>query len=326
MSDNTSLVKQYLDELKKYSDQFEKKGIHGIYTNSKMYEIIIAEYLHHKAINGYAGKPDAEDSEGNKYEYKHFKKSSSNHTWTFNDYSDKTIARLKEVKSVVFVEINDDSDIPFISMLFIVPSDKVRKLMLDKAKHLTNARRMMNISPSDLTGPLVNATPTRPTSAKLSSLTSNVFRTTAKLSSLIANDADNKPDLLTSNKLWEVLVAQKLGHSINSEQRKHDAEDTDGNTFEYKVYSRYAWCFQDISKAVLDSFLKDKYIVLAVVDKKNFSIKNIYACNPKPLVQLLKKKKRIRQSSGKEIRRLFETVGKRDLNELIRKGHAEIIL
>lgn len=29
--------------------------------------------------------------------------------------------------------------------------------------------------------------------------------------------------ILTSNKLWELLVACKLGHRINPEQRKHDA-------------------------------------------------------------------------------------------------------
>ena len=42
------------------------------------------------------------------YEYKHYKELSSNHSWTFNDFSDTTINKLNsELISVIFAHIDD---------------------------------------------------------------------------------------------------------------------------------------------------------------------------------------------------------------------------
>ena len=47
-------------------------------------------------------------------------------------------------------------------------------------------------------------------------------------------------NILTSNKIWEVITSVHLNHNVNSEQggRKgsHDAYDKTGNQYEYKIY------------------------------------------------------------------------------------------
>src|SRR3989344_8090830 len=97
-------------ELKKIQDFFLKTyGVDDIYSNSKIFEIFIANELNHILIPGHSGSKDAKDKEGNKFEYKHFKETSSNHSWTFNDYSDSTIKNLKKVRGVIFAHINDTS-------------------------------------------------------------------------------------------------------------------------------------------------------------------------------------------------------------------------
>ena len=87
-------LRQLIERLKQLSDIFYDNGIEDIYTNSKIYEVLMSEQFGHKIINGHANTLDAVDTEGNLYEYKHFKLSSTNHTWTFNDFSDATIAKL----------------------------------------------------------------------------------------------------------------------------------------------------------------------------------------------------------------------------------------
>ena len=76
------------------SDFFYANGIVDIYTNSKIFEVFIANQFGHQIINRHAYSPDAKDQYGNFYEYKHYKQSSSNHTWTFNDFTDRTIKKL----------------------------------------------------------------------------------------------------------------------------------------------------------------------------------------------------------------------------------------
>lgn len=94
------------------------RNISDIFTNSKIYEVVMAEQLQHQIINGHAHTPDAEDSSHNIFEYKHYKTSSSNHTWTFNDFSDKTIENLSNINYVVFAELDDSSVVPYISKLY----------------------------------------------------------------------------------------------------------------------------------------------------------------------------------------------------------------
>ena len=73
----------------------EHYQVDDIYSNSKIYEILIANQFDHRIIPGHSGSRDAKDLNGNEIEYKHYKESSSNHTWTFNDFSDTTIEKLK---------------------------------------------------------------------------------------------------------------------------------------------------------------------------------------------------------------------------------------
>ena len=63
------------------------------------------------------------------------------------------------------------------------------------------------------------------------------------------------------------MVAYELNHNVNSEQRKHDAYDEWGRTYEYKVSSDPRWTFQDITQNVLDGYLDDEKIVLQGIQK-----------------------------------------------------------
>ena len=103
-------LRKLLLELKKIQSFFlEKWGVDDIYSNSKIFEILIANELNHILIPGHSGSKDAKDEGGNEFEYKHFKETSGNHSWTFNDYSDTTIEDLKRVKLVIFAHIDDTS-------------------------------------------------------------------------------------------------------------------------------------------------------------------------------------------------------------------------
>ena len=84
----------------------ENYGVDDIFSNSKFYEIIIANQLCHSPIPGHSGSRDAKDKYGNEIEYKHFKESSSNHSWTFNDFSDNLISHMHEY-SFVFSHVDD---------------------------------------------------------------------------------------------------------------------------------------------------------------------------------------------------------------------------
>jgi len=82
---NIDRLKELFNELKKIQSFFvEKYGVDDIYSNSKIFEILIANELNHILIPGHSGSKDAKDEDGNEYEYKHFKETSGNHSWTFN--------------------------------------------------------------------------------------------------------------------------------------------------------------------------------------------------------------------------------------------------
>lgn len=314
------VLKDMLNQLKYLSDCFVKNGIYDIYTNSKIFEVLIAEQFGHKLVNGHANTPDARDELGNFYEYKHFKMSSSNHTWTFNDYSVQTIQKLQKIKTVYFTVIDDSYVIPQITEAYCVSGQDVAHYLLMNIPYIVNKRRMINISVSQIISQMYykkiainNKQP--------SELLINVFETIHEMETTF-----NIAGLLTSNKLWELLVACKLGHNINSEQKKHDAIDANGNTFEYKVAIRPMWTFQDISDNVLDSYLNDYGIVLAIVDKRNFIVKRIYMCNPRMVVKVLQGKMYIKLQSGREIRRLSAVIGMKDVREMLERREAEWLL
>ena len=58
-----------------------------------------------------------------------------------------------------------------------------------------------------------------------------------------------------------------------------ETKDDDGNTFEYKVSKNHSWNFQDISENVLEKYKSDKSIILAVVNKQNLVVTNIYSAD-----------------------------------------------
>lgn len=245
-------LRQLINRLKALADYFFSNGIDDIYTNSKIYEVLIAEQFGHQIINGHANTPDARDGDGEFYEYKHYKVSSSNHTWTFNDFTDRTIEKLYYVKEVYFTVINDEYTIPHIEKIYVVPGEEVARYMEKKAQHIFNLRRMINISPMQIVSNMsydIIEMETNTCSSKLK----EIFLTASKIEKITGVDG-----ILTSNKLWELLVAYELNHNVNSEQRKHDAYDEWGRTYEYKVSSDPRWTFQDITQNVLDGYLDDE--------------------------------------------------------------------
>lgn len=252
--------------LKELSDFFRSIGIYDIFTNSKIFELIIAEQLGHKINNGHAYTTDASDLEGHLFEYKHFKLSSSNHTWTFNDFTVRTIEKLNHINAVIFAVIDDKNIIPLVKEIYVVPAEEVSRYLQYETPFIHNIRPMINISIMQIQNNMKHQHYII-TNKALSLPTQDVFNTIWKI-----EEKAHITGLLTSNKLWELLVADKLGHYINPEQKKHDAYDDDGLTYEYKVSIRPTWTFQDISDNVLNSYINDNKIVLAVVDKVRFCV------------------------------------------------------
>lgn len=313
-------LRQLINRLKALADYFFSNGIDDIYTNSKIYEVLIAEQFGHQIINGHANTPDARDGDGEFYEYKHYKVSSSNHTWTFNDFTDRTIEKLYYVKEVYFTVINDEYTIPHIEKIYVVPGEEVARYMEKKAQHIFNLRRMINISPMQIVSNMsydIIEMETNTCSSKLK----EIFLTASKIEKITGVDG-----ILTSNKLWELLVAYELNHNVNSEQRKHDAYDEWGRTYEYKVSSDPRWTFQDITQNVLNGYLDDEKIVLAVVDKKIFSVERVYFCDPSAIVSILQCKLQERMNGKKTIRRISSHIGMVDVRRMLDEGDAEWVL
>lgn len=307
---------QLIERLKQLSDIFYASGIEDVYTNSKIYEVLMSEQFGHKIINGHAKTLDAVDVDGNLYEYKHFKLSSSNHTWTFNDFTDATIEKLYDVKEVYFAVINDAPVIHEVKEVYIVQGSEVAKYLENSTTNILNHRKMINISRHQIVNNM-RYNVIRPNPVKVSNVLRNVF-TVANEIELITGIRG----ILTSNKLWELLVSGELGHRINPEQRKHDACDQQGRAYEYKVTKKYSWKFQDISENVLESYMQDEKIVLAVVDKKEFVVENVYICDPKAIVTILKNKLSLLFEQREEVRRLEATINIGDVRNMIDRGEA----
>lgn len=319
-------LKKLLLELKKIQDFFlEKYGVNDIYSNSKIFEILIANELDHILIPGHSGSKDAKDENGNEFEYKHFKETSGNHSWTFNDYSDTTIEGLKKIKSAIFAHIDDTSFPPKLD--WYIEADgkacsnylkyRTQELLQRKPKGHVNKRKMINFSAVQLE-----------TDLKLSKTTIGEINKTGLYYTWlikiydIANQIEKitgVTQILTSNKFWELLVSLKLEHQVLSEQAGHDAVDDEGNFYEYKVSKTFSWNFQDISENVLNKYEKEKAIILAVVDKENMNVIKIFEANPHEVVKKLKEKlgdKAERYAPKGGLRRLQVSLSQGDLEEI----------
>lgn len=316
-------LKELIEVFKKTLDTFsEKHGVHDLLTNSKFYEIVIANELNHDLIPGHSGSKDAKNELG-EFEYKHFKESSSNHSWTFNDYSDTTISSLKKIQSAIFAHIDDNQSPPVFDWYIEVDGEtcsdyldmRTKKLLSEKPKGKVNARKMINLSPIQLEKHLGLKKIKVPTINKDGKYYDEIM-VILKISKQIEK-ISKISQILTSNKFWELLPAVILGHQVSSEQTGPDAKDGLGNTFEYKVSKTHSWSFQDISPEVLQKYEKDKEIILAVVDKHNLIVTNIYTSNPqkvvKQLKQKLEEKKERYAKKGKKIRRRQVSLSRGDL-------------
>ena len=315
------LISEKITQMKKLQEDFYLEfGVDDIWSNSKIYEIIVANSLNHELIPGHSGSKDAFFNVNGRRiecEYKHYKESSSNHTWTFNDFSDTTISSLRNNVNVYFTHIDDSEESPIFDWYYEVPGEKVADFLEEKTPTITNARKMINISKNDIENKMnIYKSYVNNHEGKYKKYLSKIFSIIIYLESI----TDTK-NLLTSNKFWELLVALKLNHKINSEQGgregAHDASDEYGNTYEYKVSKTHSWNFQDISDNVLNKYYSDKAIILAVVDKENMGVLSIYSANPKNVVPRLREKLNEKlQRNGGDLRRLQVSLSKTDLTRI----------
>jgi len=305
-------------------------GVNDIFTSSKVYEILIASALGHDLVPGQSGTADATDPKTHtkQYEYKHYKELSSNHSWTYNDFSDSVMEKIHtNIDSVFYCHIDDRAFPPALDWYFELTGQETAKYLRAKTPAIMNHRKMINISQNQISEFFSDSrhikkiqiprTKTQMFNGKYSSELESIFMSVKGL-----EDSLNLKNLLTSSKLWELIVAEKLGHSVNSEQGgregAHDAHDNQGSWYEYKINQSIGWSFQDISDAVLRKYLDLEAFILAVVDKPNFTVKEIYRVEAKPLIAIVKAKRdektRQYKSKGKEVRREQVTVGKGELD------------
>ena len=322
---NAKKINGLLLRLEKIQGYFKEEfDTSDIISGSKFYEIIIANELNHEIIPGQAGTKDAKDKNG-EYEYKHFKESSSNHSWTFNDYSDATIASLKNIYSAIFAHIDTKFYPPKFDWYIEVDGEKcsnylkwrTTELLERQPKGKVNARKMINLSSTQLERDLK----LKKTYLSKTNKNGKYFKKISEIQK-IQDELEaltGVKQILTGDKIWEVLVAVILNHTVFSEQKKHDAEDDAGNLYEYKISKGHSWNFQDISDAVLKKYEDDEAIILASADKQRFEIKEIYSAKPHNTIPRLKEKLDARKRKlevGKTLRRLSVSLSKGDLEKI----------
>ncbi len=316
-SDKQDRLDKLLLDLKGVLIKFEKKfGVSDIISNSKIYEVVIANSLRHDLIPGHSGSRDASDKKG-QYEYKHFKESSSNHSWTFNDYSETTIDKLQQVAAIIFAHINDLIHPPVLDWYYAVPGNVISKYLAHSTKTIKNTRKMINVSPKQIESRLKIKKLTAGKAGYIYTPWLNkIFEITKKIEAVTKTS-----NILTSNKIWEILVAAKLDHHVLSEQGgragAHDAVDDQGGYYEYKISNKTrSWNFQDISDRVLNKYKNAAGIVLAILDKEEMEILDIFIANPNKVIKRLKEKlheKRLRYKPKGGLRRLQVSLSSGDL-------------
>jgi hypothetical protein len=310
------------DNLAKIQAEFyEKFGVNDIFSNSKVYEVIVANELNHSLIKGHSGSRDAIDELG-EYEYKHFKKSSSNHSWTFNDFSDNTIEKLNDCQEVIFAHINDTKLRPVLDWYYRVPGSIVSKYLLHRTPSIKNTRKMINISALRIERDL-KIHKTRVSKINQNGIYYHMLKVIFNSIGAMEKET-HSTGLLTSNKIFELLTAVTLGHNMESEQGgragAHDAYDRDGNLYEYKISKAFSWNFQDISDKVLEKYLSDKAIMLVIKNPELLEIIDIYYARPNITVDRLRKKlDEKRQRTNGKLRRLQVSLSKGDLEKISAK-------
>jgi len=315
---NKTEILKYRDKLAQIQAEFLRLfGVNDIFSNSKVYEVLIANELNHKLIKGHSGSRDAIDKNG-EYEYKHFKETSSNHSWTFNDFSDATIDKLNSCQSVIFAHIDDNLFPPKLDWYYKVSGKLMSKYLKEKTLKIKNTRKMINISPNQIEKILnIHKTYINNTNKKGTyyDMLETIFNSIQKLENLTSSKG-----LLTSNKIFELLTAVELNHNMESEQGgrsgAHDAYDKNGNLYEYKISKNHSWNFQDISDNVLNKYLQDKEIILAVKNPEKLEIIEIYSANPDITVQRLKEKLEEKKARTSSLRRLQVSLSKSDLQKI----------
>jgi hypothetical protein len=313
-----TLIEKYRKIQSDFLNEFQ---VDDIFSNSKIYEIVIANELGHNLIPGHSGSKDAKDDSGRIYEYKHYKETSSNHTWAFNDFSDTTIEGLISCDFVIFAHIADEQFPERFDWYYKVSGKTVSAFLTEATKRITNTRKMINISRNNIEDVMRSArTIVKPVAiGKYSKWLNDIHGVEKALEA-----CTSVTHILTSNKIWEILVAIELNHNVNSEQGgragAHDAFDKEGNEFEYKVSKAFSWNFQDISPNVLKKYLSDKAVILAVVNKTEIQLKAIYTATPQMVVKRLEEKlaekKAKYKKKNKAITRLLVSLSKGDLKKI----------
>jgi len=309
---------------------YRSYGVNDIFTSSKVYEILIASALDHDLVPGQSGTADATDvaTHTKQFEYKHYKELSSNHSWTYNDFSDSVMDKIyAKIDSVFYCHIDDRGFPPVLDWYFELSGQETANYLRAKTPAIKNRRKMINISQNQISEFFKDSshikkihiprTTSQMFNGKYSSELESIFMSVKGL-----EDSLNLKNLLTSSKLWELVVAEKLGHTVNSEQGgragAHDARDGQGRWYEYKINQSLGWSFQDISDSVLSKYVNLAAFILAVVDKPNFTVKEIYRVEAKPLISVLKAKRDAKarewKNKGKEVRREQVTVGRGELD------------
>ena len=133
-------------------------------------------------------------------------------------------------------------------------------------------------------------------------------------------------NLLTSNKIWELITSVYLNHNVNPEQGgrlgAHDAYDEGGNQYEYKISKTENWNFQDISEAVLKKYESVEGFILVTKNIETMSVRTIYHCNNNLLIKIREKmemKAKKFKAEGKTLRRKQISLTKKDISEFIKE-------
>ncbi|MGC8622066.1 MAG: hypothetical protein ACP5U0_09145 [Caldisphaera sp.] len=312
-------VERLFAELRVIQDEFNKTfGVSDIYTNSRVFEILIANYFDHVLIPAVAGGRDAKDKYGNEYEYKHYKESSTNHTWTFNDFSDSTIRNLKSTKAVIFAHINDNLMPPVFDWYYYIEGQIISEFLAIRTKAIQNKRKMINVSPHQLER-FLSVPKSLVKSIAKGKYDKFIIRIFEVITELKKELGVSDLDILTSNKLWEVLIAINLGHTVLTNKSEFDAIDADGNKYEYKVSKAHSWAFEDITPEVLSKFTRIKSVFLATINKQNMEITELWEADPIRIKELLEaklNKKRISHENKGGLRRLQVSIGIKDLKAI----------